>query len=105
MLDPHGRREVLSTVGRLNRRDGLTVVLITHFMSEAVLADRVVVMDRGRVVMAAPPEDVFQEPERIEAIGLGVPPAVDLRRRLLGLGHRLPADILTLEGLADHLCR
>jgi len=104
MLDPRGRREVLQTVRRLNRDEGLTVVLITHFMEEAALADRVVVLDRGRIVMDGRPEEVFSEVDFLEGIGLGVPQIVGVRRLLEEAGHRIPPSVLTLEAMVDFLC-
>ncbi len=105
MLDPRGREEVLRTVRELNRKEGLTVIHITHFMEEAVGADRVVVMDRGRVVAQGSPAEVFGLAERLEEIGLAVPQVVEVRRRLEAAGHPVPPSVLTVEDLVDHLCR
>ena len=104
MLDPKGRREVVATVRRLNRDEGLTVVLITHFMEEGVGADRVVVMDRGRVALEGTPAAVFGYDERLEGIGLGVPQVVQVRRLLVQAGHAIPPHILTSADLVDFLC-
>lgn len=103
MLDPSGRREVLDTVLRLNREEGVTVVLITHFMNEAVRADRVVVMDSGAVVMDGTPRKVFSDVERVQAYGLDVPQATELAYRLRRQGVPLPADILTVEECVEAL--
>jgi len=105
MLDPRGREEVLGTVRRLNRDEGLTVILITHFMEEAVGADRVLVMDRGRVVMDDKPASVFERAAELEAVGLATPQAVEVRRRLGQAGCPVPSSVLTGEALADFLCR
>lgn len=105
MLDPRGREEVLATVRRLNQEDGLTVVHITHFMEEALRADRVVVMDRGGIALEGTPAEVFDQPERLAAAGLAVPQVVEVRRRLTEAGHSIPASVLTIEGLAQALCR
>jgi len=105
MLDPRGRIEVLATVKRLNREEGLTVVLITHFMEEAVEADRVVVLDRGRVALQGEPREVFSHPGRLEQIGLALPQPVEIRHRLASAGHDLPETILTVEDLVVALCR
>ena len=101
MLDPIGRQEVLSTIHRLNREKGITVVLITHHMNEAETADRVVVMDDGRVVMDGPPREIFSRVEALRSIGLTVPDTVDLLDRLEKDGWNVPLDALTVEECAD----
>ena len=101
MLDPVGRAEVLSTVHRLNREKGMTVVLITHHMNEAEEADRVVVMDDGIVVMDGTPQQVFTRGEELRSIGLTVPDTVDLLDRLRKDGWDVPLDALTAEACAD----
>ncbi len=104
MLDPRGRAEVLGTVHRLNRDEGLTVVHITHFMEEAIEADRVVVMDRGSIVLEGSPAEVFAQDERLSKIGLAVPQVVEVRQRLVRAGYDIPADVLDIDGLARALC-
>ncbi|EGO65321.1 energy-coupling factor transporter ATPase [Acetonema longum] len=104
MLDPKGRAEVLSTVRRLNREEGITVVYITHFMEEAMWADRVVVMEAGKVVDQGTPKAIFSQVERLKAMGLDVPTASDLSYRLRQRGVSLPVDIITEEELAVALC-
>ena len=101
MLDPIGRQEVLSTVHRLNREKGITVVLITHHMNEAEEADRVVVMDGGRVAMDGTPKDVFARVEELRSMGLTAPDTVDLLYRLRESGWNVPLDALTVEECAD----
>ena len=101
MLDPVGRREVLSTVHRLNREKGITVVLITHHMDEAEEADRVVVMDDGRVAMDGTPREVFTRVDALRSMGLTVPDTVDLLDRLRRDGVDVPLDALTVEACAD----
>ncbi|MDI6870736.1 MAG: energy-coupling factor transporter ATPase [Bacillota bacterium] len=101
MLDPGGRREVLSTIGRLNREEGHTVVLITHFMEEAAQAGRVVVMEGGRIVLQGPPRQVFQETERLRALHLDIPPVTQLAGRLRAAGWPVPGDALTVEELVE----
>lgn len=86
MLDPMGRAEVMSTVHRLNKELGITVVLVTHFMEEAVGADRIVVMDSGRIVMDGTPAEVFSQADKVRECGLDVPQPTELCR-LLGLGN------------------
>jgi len=101
MLDPIGRQEVLSTVHRLNKEKGITVVLITHHMNEAELADRVVVMDSGRVAMDGTPREVFAKVDALRSMGLTVPDTVDLLDRLQKDGLDVPLDALTVEECAD----
>ena len=97
MLDPVGRREVISTVHRLNREKGITVVLITHHMNEAEEADRVVVMDGGAVAMDGTPAEVFARVAALRHMGLTVPDTVDLLDRLRADGLNVPLDALTVE--------
>ena len=104
MLDPIGRQEVLSTVHRLNREKGITVVLITHHMNEAEEADRVIVMDDGKVAMDGTPRQVFTRVEELRAMGLTVPDTVDLLDRLRKDGVDVPLDALTVESCADAIC-
>jgi energy-coupling factor transport system ATP-binding protein len=105
MLDPRGREEVLRTVRRLNQEQGLTVIHITHFMEEALGARRVVVMDGGRIALEGSPAEVFANAERLEEIGLAIPQALDIRRRLLAAGCLIPAEVLNVEDMAEFLCR
>lgn len=105
MLDPIGRSEVMSTILRLNREEGMTAVLITHHMDEAVKANRVVVIDQGQVVLSGTPAEVFSQYEMLEALGLDVPVAAKLSILLAESGLPLPAHILTAEQLVDELCR
>lgn len=95
MLDPEGRAEILSIVQRLHEEQGITVVYITHFMEEAAAADRILVLDHGRLVMDAPPREVFRHARELRALGLEVPLAVELRDRLRAAGVVLPEDLLT----------
>ncbi|MBT9151936.1 MAG: Energy-coupling factor transporter ATP-binding protein EcfA1 [Firmicutes bacterium] len=105
MLDPIGRSEVMSTILRLNREEGMTAVLITHHMDEAVKANRVVVIDQGQVVLTGTPAEVFSQYKLLEALGLDVPVAAKLSILLAESGLPLPAHILTAEQLVDELCR
>ena len=104
MLDPVGRSEVLAAVCKLHRQQGITVVLITHFMEEAVAADRVVVMDAGRIIMDSDPVSVFSQVDRIRALGLDVPIAADIAARLRLKGVDISAGIIRDEELAVALC-
>lgn len=101
MLDPIGRQEVLSTARRLNREKGITVVLITHHMNEAEDADRVVVMDDGKIAMDGTPKEVFVRVEPLRSLGLTVPDTVDLLDRLRKAGVDVPLDALGVEDCAD----
>ena len=105
MLDPIGRSEVISTIERLNRDEGITVVLITHHMNEAEHADRVIVMNEGRVAMDGAPREVFGRAEALRAAGLEPPEAVQLREALRQGGMPVDGDPITLEELADAICR
>ena len=100
MLDPIGRREVLSTVHRLNREKDITVILITHHMNEAEDADRVVVMNDGRVDLDGTPEEVFNQVARLRHLGLTAPDTVDLLDRLRQKGWDVPLDALRVEDCA-----
>ncbi len=105
MLDPAGRREVLSAVKRLNRERGITVVLITHHMNEAEDADRVIVMDHGQVAMDGTPRQVFARVAELKALGLTSPHTVELLAALNESGELLPLDAITVEECADAICR
>ena len=97
MLDPNGRKEVLATIKRLNKERGITVVLVTHFMDEAVQADRVVVIDGGEVCMDGTPREVFSKADELIAVGLDVPQATQLAKALKAQGVDIRTDILNEE--------
>ena len=103
MLDPRGRREVIDTVGRLNREKGITVVLITHHMDEAAKADRVVVLHKGKVAADGTPKQVFAQVELLHSIGLASPETVELCWELNRQGFSLPLDALSPEECAQAL--
>ena len=105
MLDPSGRLEVLSTIRRLNREKGITVVLITHHMSEAEDADRVIVMNDGTVAMDGTPCQVFSRVEELHAFGLAAPDTVELLYELRQAGLPVALDSLTVDQCADTICR
>ncbi len=104
MLDPSGRREVLDTVKKLNREKGITVVLITHHMDEAAMADRLIVMDGGRVVMDGTPREILTCRDELRAIGLDVPHTVDLLHGLREDGFDVPLDALSVADCAAAIC-
>lgn len=104
MLDPSGRKEVIDTILRLNKEEGITIVHITHFMEEAVEADRVVVMEKGKMVMEGKPREIFSQVEKLKELGLDVPHMTELTYELIKEGIDLPKDILTLEEMVVNLC-
>ena len=102
MLDPGGRQEVMETILRLNAEEGITVILITHFMEEAVKAGRVMVMDKGTVVMDGPPREIFMEVDKMKALGLDVPSVTALAHELTKRGISIPLDVLTIEEFLEN---
>ena len=103
MLDPSGRAEVLATVRKLNREKGMTVVWITHFMEEAAIADRLIVMNDGSVALEGTPRQVFSRVNEIKALGLDVPPMAELAQTLRERGLPLPEGILTVSDMVKEL--
>ncbi len=103
MLDPRGRAEVLETVIKLNREFGVTVLLITHFMDEAAACRRVVVMDDGKILLDAPPKEVFSHVSLLKQVGLDVPQATEIIHELRRSGINLPDDIITDEECVEAL--
>lgn len=103
MLDPKGRREVIRAVRALNEVEGITVVLITHYMEETIHADRVFVMDSGKIAMEGTPRQIFSQVERLQELRLDVPQVTLLAHELRKKGIGLPEGILTVEELADAL--
>ena len=94
MLDPRGREQVMQTIHRLNRDQGITVVAITHYMEEAAQADRVIVMSQGQVVMEGTPKEVFSQTEKVRSLHLDVPQAAELRDELVKAGIPMPEGII-----------
>ena len=103
MLDPAGRADVLATVRKLNREQGMTVIWITHFMEEAAVADRVVVLDKGKIALDGTPAEVFSQVQKVKALGLDVPPMAELAMRLRAGGLSLPDGILTVADMVKEL--
>ena len=101
MLDPNGRKEVIRTVTELNRSEGVTVVLITHYMEEVIGADRLVVMDDGKVIMDGTPREVFARVEELKRLRLDVPQATELAYEMNQRGVSLPGSVRTMEELAE----
>lgn len=105
MLDPHGRRSVIRTVQKLNKEEQITVILITHYMEEVTEADRVFVMDDGKVVMQGTPKEIFSQVDRLKELRLDVPQATLVAYELQKRGFPLPDGILSNEELVEELCR
>lgn len=105
MLDPSGRREVMETIHRLNKEENITIVHITHFMEEAIDADRVIVMEEGRVVMDGKPREVFARVEELKKIGLDVPEMTELAYLLRKEGLPIPQDTIRVEEMVELLCQ
>ena len=104
MLDPKGRKEVMDTIHELNKTEGITIVLITHFMEEAVTADHILVIDRGVLKMEGTPREIFSQADRVTEIGLDVPVPADLARRLRKKGMAVSEKCMTDEELGEALC-
>lgn len=104
MLDPLGRKEVMDTIHELNRSEGITIVLITHFMEEVVTADHVLVVDRTKLQMQGTAREVFSQADKLTAMGLDVPVAADLAHGLRKKGYKIPEDCMTDEELGEALC-
>ena len=105
MLDPVGRRDVMETIERLNREEGITMILITHYMDEAVRADKVFVIDDGDLVMQGTPKEIFSQVEALQKYGLDVPQVTEVAYLLRKEGIDLPADILTIEEMVGAICQ
>jgi len=105
MLDPNGRKEVIRTVRELNRAEGVTVILITHYMEEVVSADKVIVMDGGRIVMQGTPREIFSRVEELKSYSLDVPQVTLLAHELREKGVDLPEGILTIDELVKEICQ
>ncbi len=105
MLDPIGRQEVLEVMHRLNRENGMTVIWITHYMEEAVDADRILVISDGKIAMEGTPEDIFSQVDTMRSLHLDVPPMADLAYALRKDGMPLPNGILTADDMTEEVCR
>ncbi len=105
MLDPTGRKEVLRTVRALNQVEDVTVLLITHYMEEVIYADKVLVMDEGKVVMQGTPREIFSQVEQLQKYRLDVPQVTLLAHELKKAGLPVPDGVLTVDELVEELCR
>lgn len=104
MLDPSGRKEVMKTIKKLNKEENITTIHITHFMEEAVEADRVVVMEKGKKVLEGTPREVFKEIDRLKEIGLDVPCMTEISHMLNKEGLNIRDDVLTVDEMVNELC-
>ena len=105
MLDPSGRREVMENIKELNKKHGITVILITHYMDEAAEADRVVVMDKGKLILDGKPRDVFSNVEKMKSIGLDVPQVTELSYELQKAGINIDTRILDVNEMVNAICQ
>ncbi|MCK9217804.1 MAG: energy-coupling factor transporter ATPase [Firmicutes bacterium] len=105
MLDPSGRKEVIETIIKLNKEENITIVLITHYMDEAVNADKVYVMGDGKIALEGTPKQVFSKVKEIKELGLDVPQITELAQMLIDEGVDLPSDILTVQEMVVELCQ
>jgi energy-coupling factor transport system ATP-binding protein len=103
MLDPVGRKEIISTLRKLNSKEKKTIIHITHHMDEAVEADRIIVMEKGRIVMEGTPKDIFCQVDKVKELGLDVPQVTELAYELRKEGFRVPCDVLTVEEMVNVL--
>ncbi len=104
MLDPSGRKEVMDTIIKLNKEENKTIILITHYMDEAALADRIVVMEEGEIVLEGTPRKVFSQVEEIKKLGLDVPQVTELAYELKKDGFNISNEVLSIEELVEEIC-
>jgi energy-coupling factor transport system ATP-binding protein len=105
MLDPCGRKEIIRTIKDLNQNTNMTIVLITHYMEEAIDADRIIVMDNGKVIIEGSPRKVFKEVDAMKKIGLDVPQMTELAYELRAVGINIKDDILSIDEMVNELCQ
>ncbi|ELC8399578.1 energy-coupling factor transporter ATPase [Clostridium perfringens] len=105
MLDPSGRNEVMKTIKEVNKKFGITIILITHYMDEAAQADRIIVMDKGEKVMKGVPREIFSQVEKIKSIGLDVPQVTELAYELQKEGVDISTEILNIDEMVNALCQ
>ena len=104
MLDPSGRREVMDTLIKLNKEEGKTIILITHYMEEAAISDRVVVMEDGNIVLRGTPREVFSQVDKIKGLGLDVPQVTELAYELKKDGLEISTEVLNIEEMVKEIC-
>lgn len=105
MLDPNGRKEVIKAVHELNKKEKITVILITHYMDEVIDADKVYVMDEGKVVMEGTPREIFSQVDKMKKLRLDVPQATEIAYELRKSGINIRADILSIDELVNEVCQ
>lgn len=105
MLDPSGRKEVMSTIKDLNKNYGITIILITHYMEEAAQADRILVMDSGKMILQGSPKEIFRNVKKMKDLGLDVPQMTELAYELNKSGIKISDDILTIDEMVNELCQ
>jgi energy-coupling factor transporter ATPase len=105
MLEPSGREEVMNTIMKLNREDGITIILITHYMEEAIEADRVIVMEEGEIALQGKPKEVFSKVDKMKQLGLDVPQVTEVTYLLRKSGLNIKEDILNIEEMVDAICQ
>lgn len=105
MLDPKGRKEVMEQINELNSKYGITIVLITHYMDEAAQADRIVIIDDGKLVMEGTPRKIFSNVEKVKSLGLDVPQVTELAYELSKEGIHLKTDVLNVDEMVEALCQ
>lgn len=105
MLDPSGRNEVMKTIKEVNKKFGITIILITHYMDEAAQADRIIVMDKGEKVMEGVPREIFSQVKKIKSIGLDVPQVTELAYELQEEGVDISTEILNIDEMVNALCQ
>lgn len=105
MLDPIGRKQVMATMEKLNKEYGITIIHITHYMQEAILADRIIVMDQGEVIMEGTPRQVFKQVKKLKEIGLDVPDTTYLAYLLHEAGFHISSELLTVEEVTEAICQ
>ena len=104
MLDPSGRREVIDTLVKLNKEENKTIILITHYMEEAAISDRVVVMEDGNIVLSGKPREVFSQVEEIKKLGLDVPQVTELAHELKKEGIEISTEVLNIQEMVKEIC-
>ena len=105
MLDPSGRKEVMENIKKINKEDGITIILITHYMEEATEADTVVVVDNGKIVIQGTPREVFSNVEKVKSFGLDVPQVTELSYELKNSGFDIDTDILDVDEMVNAICQ
>lgn len=105
MLDPSGRKEVMENIKKINKEDGITIILITHYMEEATEADTVVVVDDGKIVLQGTPREVFSNVEKVKSFGLDVPQVTELSYELKNSGFNIDTDILDVDEMVNAICQ